>query len=628
MGGQAQDTDRRLLADRYRLGEVLGKGGMGTVWRALDETLGRTVAVKELRFPRDIDDDEKRRLITRTLREAKATARIRNTSAVTVFDVVEEDDRPWIVMELVEGRSLSDAIREDGPLTPKRAAEVGLAVLEVLEAAHKEGILHRDVKPSNVLIAEDGRVVLTDFGIAQIDGDPSVTSTGMLVGAPSYISPERARGHKPGPPADMWSLGALLYACVEGRPPYDRGSAIATLTAVMTEQLAIPKNAGPLADVINGLLIKDPGRRLDVIGVRPLLTEVASAPDAPVAPASDATRTIPLPADPQPTPTDAPAAAKRAAAAQAEVRNALRSLKKQRQATPPQAREDRVSASPVGTGSAASNAVPPRDPHAALLPPLAWGSGRRRNRALVGALVIVLLAVLGTLIGVAIAKTGDSAQDDGKAAGTKTSVQARRSAAAPGSGPAATGSSSATDNVASAPASSAATMSASSSPSSTGSSSGSATTLPGGYRAVTNSRYHFSMAMPAGWAARETAGLGSGERYWGGSRYPRVQVDYTGTPGTDAKAAWEAQEPTTRRGYTDYHRISIKDIDYRGYRTAADWEFTFTSGGTRMRAVNRGFVVDNTHGYAIFFIAPAAHWNSVGVRQMRETFYRTFQPAG
>src|SRR5882672_6405962 len=305
---EVEGTDGRVLADRYRLGPVLGKGGMGTVWRAVDETLGRSVAVKELRFPGNVDEDEKQRLITRTLREAKATARIRNTGAITVFDVVREDDRPWIVMELVEGRSLSDAIREDGPLTPKRAAEVGLVLIDVLKAAHREGILHRDVKPSNVLIADAGddfgpgsgsgsgsgsrsggrgagRVVLTDFGIAQIDGDPSVTSTGMLVGAPSYISPERARGHKPGPPADLWSLGALLYACVEGRPPYDKGSAIATLTAVMTEPLKNPANAGPLADAIHGLLIKDPDQRLDDDSVRPLLTEVVNAPDAPVAPA-------------------------------------------------------------------------------------------------------------------------------------------------------------------------------------------------------------------------------------------------------------------------------------------------------------------------------------------------------
>ncbi|WP_031083851.1 serine/threonine-protein kinase, partial [Streptomyces sp. NRRL WC-3549] len=290
-----RDKEGRLLAGRYRLGEVLGRGGMGTVWRAADETLGRTVAVKELRFPSAIDEDEKRRLITRTLREAKAIARIRNTSAVTVYDVVDEDDRPWIVMELIEGKSLAEAIREDGTLTPKRAAEVGLAILDVLRSAHREGILHRDVKPSNVLIAEDGRVVLTDFGIAQVEGDPSVTSTGMLVGAPSYISPERARGHKPGPPADLWSLGGLLYASVEGCPPYDKGSAIATLTAVMTEPVDAPKNAGPLTEVIYGLLTRDPEQRLDDAGARVLLNAVINAPDAPAAPPADATQVMALP---------------------------------------------------------------------------------------------------------------------------------------------------------------------------------------------------------------------------------------------------------------------------------------------------------------------------------------------
>ncbi|WP_069762873.1 serine/threonine-protein kinase [Streptomyces sp. LUP47B] len=301
-GASRQDENGRLLAGRYRLGGVLGRGGMGTVWRAEDETLGRTVAVKELRFPSSIDEDEKRRLITRTLREAKAIARIRNTSAVTVYDVVDEDDRPWIVMELVEGKSLAEVIREDGLLEPKRAAEVGLAVLDVLRSAHREGILHRDVKPSNVLISEDGRVVLTDFGIAQVEGDPSITSTGMLVGAPSYISPERARGHKPGPAADLWSLGGLLYAAVEGAPPYDKGSAIATLTAVMTEPLEEPKNAGPLKDVIYGLLTKDPAQRLDDGRARAMLTAVIHAPEPKPAepePAADATRVVPLPAQPQ-----------------------------------------------------------------------------------------------------------------------------------------------------------------------------------------------------------------------------------------------------------------------------------------------------------------------------------------
>ncbi|MEW9519463.1 serine/threonine-protein kinase [Streptomyces tubercidicus] len=310
----------RLLAGRYRLADVLGRGGMGTVWRARDEVLGRTVAVKELRFPGGVEEDEKRRLITRTLREAKAIARIRNNGAVTVYDVVDEDDRPWIVMELVEGRSLAEVIRDDGPLPPRRAAEVGLAVLDVLRAAHAAGILHRDVKPSNVLMSDDGRVVLTDFGIAQVEGDPSVTSTGMLVGAPSYISPERARGQKPGPPADLWSLGGLLYACVEGVPPYDKGSAIATLTAVMTEPVDPPKCADGLEEVIYGLLVKDPAGRLDDAGARALLLDAVHAPEArKPEPPLDETRAMVLPtvpkerakAKPQGAPKPKPAAKSR-----------------------------------------------------------------------------------------------------------------------------------------------------------------------------------------------------------------------------------------------------------------------------------------------------------------------------
>lgn len=373
-GTSRQNESERLLAGRYRLGRVLGRGGMGTVWRAEDETLGRTVAVKELRFPASIDEDEKRRLITRTLREAKAIARIRNTSAVTVYDVVDEDDRPWIVMELVEGKSLAEVIREDGLLEPKRAAEVGLAILDVLRSAHREGILHRDVKPSNVLISEDGRVVLTDFGIAQVEGDPSITSTGMLVGAPSYISPERARGHKPGPAADLWSLGGLLYAAVEGAPPYDKGSAIATLTAVMTEPLEEPKNAGPLRDVIYGLLSKDPAQRLDDSRARAMLTAVIHAPEPRAAepePPSDATRVVPLPAQPEER------------AGGERLRGALRSMRKAAGAAATSAAVSRTKSggATAGSGSAGSGAAGSGAAGSRAAGPGASGSGASASGA-------------------------------------------------------------------------------------------------------------------------------------------------------------------------------------------------------------------------------------------------------
>lgn len=375
-GASRQDKSERLLAGRYRLGAVLGRGGMGTVWRAEDETLGRIVAVKELRFPSNIDEEEKRRLITRTLREAKAIARIRNNSAVTVFDVVDEDDRPWIVMELVEGKSLAEVIREDGLLEPKRAAEVGLAVLDVLRSAHREGILHRDVKPSNVLLeTETERVVLTDFGIAQVEGDPSITSTGMLVGAPSYISPERARGHKPGPAADLWSLGGLLYAAVEGVPPYDKGSAIATLTAVMTESMEEPKNAGPLRDVIYGLLTKDPEKRLDDAGARAMLNAVIHAPEPKDEPALDATRVVPLPPQPDRGAGEGGSGggSRRGEEAGQRLRGALRSVKKAAVAAGA-AGAAATSRAKSGSGTASSGASGGA-PGGAVAPGTASGSG-------------------------------------------------------------------------------------------------------------------------------------------------------------------------------------------------------------------------------------------------------------
>src|ERR671921_437425 len=193
---------------------------MGTVWRATDEVLGREVAVKEVVFPHGVSDRDRDVLRERTRREARAAARLDHPSAVTVYDVVEQDGSPYLVMELVEARTLSEVVRTDGPLSPQATAHVGLALLGALETAHRQGIVHRDVKPGNVMVRDDGRVVLTDFGIATSTGDSSLTSTGLLLGSPAYIAPERARGGSPEPASDLWSLGATLFTAVEGRPPF------------------------------------------------------------------------------------------------------------------------------------------------------------------------------------------------------------------------------------------------------------------------------------------------------------------------------------------------------------------------------------------------------------------------
>ncbi|MFE7167566.1 serine/threonine-protein kinase [Streptomyces sp. NPDC057616] len=252
----------RVIAGRYRLLTPLGQGGMGTVWRARDEVLHREVAVKEVRAPAGLEASDVGRMYARLEREAWAAARVANRNVVTVYDVATEDGRPWIVMELVRGVSLADVLESEGPLPPQRAAHIGAEVLAALRAAHAAGVLHRDVKPANVLMSNDGRVVLTDFGIAQVEGSSALTMTGEVIGSPEFLAPERALGRTPGPESDLWSLGVLLYAAVQGHSPFRQDTPLSTLRAIVDEELPPPWQAGPLAPVIEGLLRKDPAERM------------------------------------------------------------------------------------------------------------------------------------------------------------------------------------------------------------------------------------------------------------------------------------------------------------------------------------------------------------------------------
>jgi hypothetical protein len=290
----AASVERRLVADRYALGASLGRGGMGVVWRAEDVLLGRAVAVKEVALPDGPPGAERAAVRDRALREARAAARLNHPSAVTLHDVVEADGRLFLVMELVEAPSLRDLVGTGGPLPPAAAARVGLDLLDALEAAHRAGIVHHDVKPGNVMVPPDGRAKLADFGIASLQEDTQRTRTGSAFGSLPYVAPEQARGRRGGPPADLWALGATMWFAVEGAAPFDRDGPAATLGAILHDPPGLPGRAGPLGPVLLALLAKDPEARPTASVVRRQLAPLASGAPDPTLPL----RTARLPADP------------------------------------------------------------------------------------------------------------------------------------------------------------------------------------------------------------------------------------------------------------------------------------------------------------------------------------------
>ncbi|MFD5876597.1 serine/threonine-protein kinase [Streptomyces sp. NPDC060322] len=283
-----------VIVDRYRLLDALGQGGAGIVWRARDEVLGREVAVKEVRAPAGLPAAEAERLFARLEREARSAARVSHRNVVAVHDVVTQDARPWIVMELVRGLTLSDVLDADGPLSPRRAARVGAEVLAALRGAHGAGVLHRDVKPGNVLLANDGRVMLTDFGVTTAEDSSALTSAGEPIGSPEYLAPECARGRAPGPESDLWSLGVLLYAATEGRSPFRRDTPPETLRAVTEEEPAPLLRADALTPVVEELLRKDPAARLAAPEAERRLRILAAGGSGSPGPGAAASPTLPV----------------------------------------------------------------------------------------------------------------------------------------------------------------------------------------------------------------------------------------------------------------------------------------------------------------------------------------------
>ncbi|QPP09985.1 serine/threonine protein kinase [Streptomyces bathyalis] len=419
----------RVLAGRYRVTGRLGRGGMGVVWRAVDDVLGREVAVKELRTFTDAGSGELEGLRTRMQREARAAARVRHAGVISVHDVAQHDGRPVIVMELIEGPSLDDVLRERGPLEPREAAAIGAEVMDALAAAHRAGVLHRDVKPGNVLLENGtGRVVLTDFGIASVE-DPDdgagtqLTGSGELVGSLDYLAPERARGEAPREACDVWALGATLYAAVEGAAPFRRTSTWSTLNAIVVEPLPEPQRAGALGPVLAELMDKDPAKRADAERAKALLEAVAKGTEPPAGPSE----TMQLGAAERPKghgPGQVPgAAAAEVADAQGQSGQRQPAGSAAAGAWPPRVDAPQsASGAASATESAAAGAVPPAYGHGGdtdrhTVHTRAERPGGRRRSLIAAAVAAVVLTGAGGTYAVMSGTGGDGADRAGGGSG-------------------------------------------------------------------------------------------------------------------------------------------------------------------------------------------------------------------
>jgi hypothetical protein len=554
---------RRILAGRYRLDAVIGRGGMGAVWRARDEVLKRDVAIKEIVWPAQLDPAERETARRRAVREAQLAARLRHPNVVGVYDILDEDGRPCIVMELVPFRSLRDAVAEDGPMSPAEAAQVGLGVLAALKAVHEVGVVHRDVKPANILLGPEDRVVLADFGIAKAADSPALTASGVLLGSPSYLAPERARGGRAGVASDLWALGASLYMAVEGRPPFERDSMIASLTAVVADEPEPAARAGPLWPVIECLLRKDPADRLDAAGAERMLRQIASAPAAVL------TAVAPPAAVAQPA-----------------------------EAAPPAAVD------------------PPAEAAASAVQGARRAGFRGRKAPVVALAAVAVIALIATGIAMALLR------HPGHLAARPAAPAASRpapSATTPSSAPPSTPSSASSAPASSAPASSAAASSAaaSSAPASSGS-----TALPAGYYRFTNST-GFSIGVPRGWQIshdghyvyiRDPANSGI-----------FLLIDQSDQPKPNPLADWRQQAANRQGSYPGYHLILLREVRYPQAEKAADWEFTYNRNGVMVQVLNRNILANAQHAYALYWSTPVSDWDAF--YHYFQVFAATFRPA-
>ncbi|MDX3635415.1 serine/threonine-protein kinase [Streptomyces europaeiscabiei] len=582
-----------LLAGRYRLVDTIGSGGMGRVWRAHDEVLHRAVAIKELTAALYVSENEQAILLRRTRAEARAAARINHSAVVTVHDVLEHDNRPWIVMELVEGVSLADAVRERGRVEAREAARIGMWVLRALGAAHRAGVLHRDVKPGNVLLAEDGRVLLTDFGIAQVEGDTTITRTGEIVGSVDYIAPERVRGHDPGPASDLWSLGATLYTAVEGKSPFRRTTPLTTMQAVVGEEAAEPVAAGPLGPVITALLCKDPAVRPAADEAEQMLAEAAEGRRPRVAQAYVPTRQQPGGAGDGAGVAAGPGGADGGGARGTEdVHGAHGEYQGGAQASGHSTGGAALAGGhDVSTGGGfGTPATPMATVHqpagGAPVLPAAPTAKRRRGRTVA---LVLLLAVLVGGGGAVAAHYADGWRAGSGSATAGTAGTDGTDEAEDGDQPA--------DGV------------------------------PEGWERVEDPE-GFSLALPKGWK-RQVTGTQIDYTPDKGEHFLRVAVD--DSPDFDSPYHHQLDLEEQVRTRSDYQQVTLEENIYRD-RPGALWDFTWTAPATSTefrpgprRAIEQMYLSRDGVEYTIYMSSPAADWDTA-----EEQFYavlRSWRPA-
>ena len=554
---------------------------MGTVWLAEDEVLQRRVAVKEVAPPAGISPEDAEHLRLRVMREARAAARLNHPNVTTIFDVVQADGRTWIVMEYVNAPTLTEVVQRDGGIAVAEAARIGLGVLAALEAAHAQGIIHRDVKPSNVMVPDQGPIKLADFGVAAVQGDPKLTMTGFILGSPSFMSPEQARESTSTAASDLWGLGATLYFALEGTPPFDRGSAIPTLTAVAHEDPPPMRNGGLLEPVVMRLLSKDPADRPTAGELHAVLTEV----DAEKAPAQPAATAAPAPTIvvPEPVAVAAPAPAPERDARSAEPAP-----------TPAPARR---SPWPILIAAAALLLV------AGLLLPRLFGGTDPVGGDTAAPEDTAAENDGGAQGDTADAGRGDAPGDAEEPAADEPDADAQDDADAPAD----TAPDGAEEDTAGDPAGDTA--------------SGPEITVPEGWTTYNVGATGTTVAHPPEWSVVQRSANSSDITAPTGDRY--LRVEYTDTPQDDAVADWEAQSDSFGARKADYQELRIEPVDFRGHE-AALWEYTYSEGGAQLHAYNLA-VVAGGRGYALNFQTHEAVWAES--QELWEQFQASFDPA-